>query len=127
KREPATAWELVAARGQGHGTSAPAAERAIGSTLVGREHELAMLDEAVRNVLGGRGGIAAVIGEAGIGKSRLLAELLASPALLDACVLEGRSVAVGQGLSFHPFIDLLRRWAGITPDDAPPDASAKLQ
>jgi tetratricopeptide (TPR) repeat protein len=41
-------------------------------------------------------------------------------------VLEGRALAVGHGLSFHPFVDLLQRWAGIADDDDEAAAEAKL-
>jgi hypothetical protein len=70
----------------------------------------------------GQGGVIALVGDPGIGKSRLLLELVASKELEAARVLPARSISIGQNLSFHPFIDLLRSWAEI--GDATPEAEA---
>ena len=91
--------------------------RAIESTLIGRDTELATLAERLGRLSSGHGGIIGIVGEAGLGKSRLLAELLRLEPVRHATVLEGRALAVGQGLSFHPFVDFLQRWAGIADDD----------
>jgi len=124
KGQPVPVWKL--ASDQHRRTPAAPSGRQIHSQLVGRERELADIEQAVHQVARGRGGIATVIGEAGIGKSRLMAELFNLSALKPLQVLEGRSLSIGQGLSFHPFVDLLRRWAGIGEDDGPREASAKL-
>ncbi len=93
------------------------ARLAGGATLfaeqVGRDAELAMLRRALVDLTTGRGGVAGVIGDAGLGKSRLLAELAASPEALAIRWAEGRSVAMGRTLRFHPFIDLLRSVLGV--------------
>ena len=115
------AWAL-----QAEGVEPAATERAIGSQLVGRTRELARLRAAVERVAAGRGGLLAIVGDAGIGKSRLVAELRAMPVLAATCLLEGRAVAIGRRPSFHPIVDLLQRWAGIAPRDDPADAAAKL-
>src|SRR6185503_5036730 len=47
--------------------------------------------------------------------------------LRQATVLEGRSTSIGQNLSFHPFIDLLRHWARIDDDDGDGEAFGKLE
>ncbi|MGH7786006.1 MAG: ATP-binding protein [Candidatus Binatia bacterium] len=97
----------------GTGSSAVTTGQAIHSPLVGREAELQLLRQHVAQVLRGDGGIVSLVGEAGIGKSRLVAEAFAGPEMRPAALLVGRSLAVGQSLSFHPFTDLLRGWAGI--------------
>jgi tetratricopeptide (TPR) repeat protein len=81
----------------------------------------------VAEVTNGRGGVVAIVGEAGIGKSRLVSEVLGPADLPGAMVLEGRSLSVGQGLSYHPFVDLVRHWAGIGDDDPEAEAFVRLE
>jgi class 3 adenylate cyclase/predicted ATPase len=100
--------------------------REIFSTLVGREGEISRLRERTLGLAQGQGGIVSVVGEAGLGKSRLVAELLASEAARGATRLEGRSLSVGQQLSFHPFADLLRAWAGMGDADSHEELIRKL-
>jgi class 3 adenylate cyclase/predicted ATPase len=80
--------------------------------LVGRDHELATLRRVLSRLASGHGGVVGVIGEAGLGKSRLLTELAASLEGHAVRWAEGRSVAMGRTLRFHPFIDLLRSLLG---------------
>src|SRR2546427_2752868 len=90
----------------------------IGSPLVGRDSELRLVKACVSSAARGEGGIVNVVGEAGLGKSRLLAEAFASEEAKSVTTLEGRSLAaIGQGRSFHPFTDLLKQWAGINDED----------
>jgi class 3 adenylate cyclase/tetratricopeptide (TPR) repeat protein len=119
--------ELQSSESQVHRTPrAPVADRLISSAVVGRETEIAELETRIRQLVEGTGGMVGVVGEAGLGKSRLLAELLARASAADVTVLEGRSMSIGQGLSFHPFVDLLRRWARISEKDGDDAGSAKL-
>ncbi len=130
KGEPVAAFELRSPKGRIHRPRLAHADRTITSGLVGRQQEVEQLRRAIDEVVGGQGGIVNLLGEAGMGKSRLVAEVMApraTPALGDALVLEGRSRSMGQGLSFHPFVDLLRRWATITDDDAEDRARVKLE
>lgn len=125
KARPVVVHELAAVRQHVHRTPA-AADRTISSPLVGRDAEVRTLQECLARTLDGEGGIVSVIGEAGLGKSRLMAEVLTYEPLRDATVLEGRSTAIGQTQSFHPFVDLLRHWAVIDDDDADAESLAKL-
>jgi class 3 adenylate cyclase len=128
KQQPVTAWRLLSDHERPHRTPSAggAGDRAITSSLVGRTDELAAIEQAVRHVAQGTGGLVTVVGDAGLGKSRLIAELLALPLLERVQLLEGRSLSTGQGLSYHPFVDLLRHWAAISEDDAPRTAAAQL-
>lgn len=128
KQQPVPVWHLLSDHERPHRTAVAATGggRAITSALVGRADELAAVERAVRRVSQGLGGIVTVVGDAGLGKSRLIAELLARPLPAQVRLLEGRSLSTGQGLSYHPFVDLLRHWAGISEDDAPRDAAARL-
>jgi class 3 adenylate cyclase/tetratricopeptide (TPR) repeat protein len=127
KAHPIPTYELESSSGQVRPTQRTGtADRLISSVVVGREAELAELEVRIRQLVDGEGGIVGVVGEAGLGKSRLLGELLARASASDVTVLEGRSISIGQGLSFHPFVDLLRRWARITEKDGDDAAAAKL-
>ncbi len=103
------------------------AARGIWSSLVGRDAELARLRELVAELARGTGGIVSLVGEAGLGKSRLAAELRAAPESQAVAWLEGRSLSVGQQLAFHPFGDLGRAWAEIRDEDAPEELPAKVR
>jgi class 3 adenylate cyclase/tetratricopeptide (TPR) repeat protein len=117
---PLQAYRVRSTRVRMHRATMP--ERRLLSGMVGRERELATLRERVAALADGRGGIVSVVGEAGIGKSRLMAELLASEEIRATTVLQGRSVTIGENLSFHPFVDLLRTWADV-PEEAADEAA----
>ncbi len=98
----------------------------IFSEMVGRDEEMNELRHAVTGLVRGKGGIVSVIGEAGIGKSRLMAELKSDPAMTQVTLLEGQAISMGRTLSFHPIIDLLKNWAGISEEDNEGAQLAKL-
>jgi class 3 adenylate cyclase len=76
------------------------------SPLVGRDAELLRLDEALRSLREGRGGLVAVVAEAGVGKSRLIAE--ARKALVPGVGwFEGRALSHTQGMSYWMARDVL--------------------
>jgi class 3 adenylate cyclase/tetratricopeptide (TPR) repeat protein len=127
RTEPVVAYELLSARASIHRPKVGSSSRMIESAMVGRDRELAQLRHHIEETLGGAGGIVSLIGEAGIGKSRLIAEVEAFDELKGATVLEGRSLSIGQSLSFHPFTDLLRQWASIQEDDDEQQALRKLE
>jgi class 3 adenylate cyclase/ribosomal protein L40E len=102
-------------------------ERMIYSEMVGRDNELHRLELQVMKVINGQGSIVNITGEAGIGKSRLVAELKKREILKDVKLLEGRAISIGENLSFHPITDLLKQWVGIRQDDDHVAAFRKLQ
>ncbi len=79
--------------------------------LIGRDEELAKLGDALEELRGGRGQLVTLIGEAGVGKSRLVADLrqlaLADPQTAPRW-LEGRCLDLGLAVSYWPFLDLFR-------------------
>ena len=81
----------------------------LGSPLVGRDSELAQLQEAVGELLAGRGQIVSVMGEAGLGKSRLVAELRRDVLAREPGILwlEGRSLSYDTSTPYAPMIDML--------------------
>jgi len=76
--------------------------------MVGRDNELAKLELQVLKAINEEGSVMNVIGEAGIGKSRLIAELKKCDIMKRVMVLEGRAISIGKNLQFHPIIDLLK-------------------
>ncbi|HEU4439311.1 MAG TPA: alpha/beta fold hydrolase [Methylomirabilota bacterium] len=76
--------------------------------LIGRDAEVAQLREALDRAATERGGLLVVLGEAGVGKSRLVEELIAHARQRDARVLLGRAYESDQILLFGPVVDALR-------------------
>ncbi len=101
--------------------------RMVSSVLVGRNRELDQLSLQLLKVINGEGSIVNVVGEAGIGKSRLMAELRTKEETGRITLLEGRAVSSGKNLSFHPIIDLLKKWSGIKEEDTDKIISSKLE
>jgi class 3 adenylate cyclase/tetratricopeptide (TPR) repeat protein len=84
-----------------------AARRGL-TRFVGRDAELEHLRRAQQLAGDGRGQVAAVVGEAGVGKSRLVYEFTHSHRLQGWLVLESASVSYGKATSYWPVIDLLQ-------------------
>ena len=76
--------------------------------FVGRARELAALDDALGDALGGRGRILLIAGEPGIGKSRLVEELAARARGREAQVLIGRCWEAGGAPAYWPWVQALR-------------------
>lgn len=87
--------------------------------LVGRDRERDVLEAAVAAARAGRGGVVAVRGEAGVGKSRLAAELAATAARQGLLVLCGRAVQAEQPTTFRPLAEALL--AGVRTEGLPAD------
>lgn len=102
-------------------------ERQIYSEMVGRENDLNKLELQVTKAIDGDGSVVNIIGEAGIGKSRIIAELKKSNVMKRVTLLEGRAISIGRNFSFHPIIDLLKNWVRISEDDSEASALAKLE
>jgi len=81
------------------------ATRPVETPLVGREAEMAQLHVALDEASAGRGRLLAILGEAGIGKSRMVEELIALAARRDCRVLVGRAYESDQILFFGPWVD----------------------
>jgi predicted ATPase len=95
--------------------------------MVGRDNELHRLELQVMKAINGQGSVVNIIGEAGIGKSRLVAELKKREVVKRVSLLEGRAISMGRNLSYYPIIDLLKQWARIRADDGEAAALGKLE
>ena len=123
KREAVTAHELRRAKlypGSARGV------RGLDAPMVGRKTEVAKLQSVTDGLLAGTGQVVMVAGEAGIGKSRLMAEWHRSLEQ-DVRWLEGRSYPGASGVPYGPFADLTRRYAGITDEDSESRARSRLR
>lgn len=123
RKDPVEVHRLVSAKARPKSTRGIEGLRA---SLVGREKEMAVLRAAVAALAQGKGNVVALIGEAGLGKSRLLAETrsLLSPATRWA---EGRALSYTSGMSYWLVRSLLQNLAGIPADGAPADVAAALR
>ena len=92
---------------------------------VDRQRELEALGESFDRVCEGRGEIVWIVGEAGIGKSRLL-QMLRERTVGSAAWLVGRCLPYYQTSALFPVIDLLQRLLGFAPDDTPAERLQKL-
>ena len=90
---------------------------AADTPLIGRERELALLRRSLDEARRGRGAVVAITGEAGIGKSRLLVDLIGEAARGGERILLGRCHESEQILPFGPWVDALRS-GGMVHDDA---------
>ena len=108
KSDPVPAYRLLSVR--------DVRERRHGELFVGRERELAILDEAWERVGSEqRCELVTVAGDAGVGKSRLAAEILAS---IDATVVRGRCPPYGEGITYWPVVEVLKQLDVLPADEA---------
>lgn len=108
QRQPAAAPKVTSQQGPAPAIVETAAEPAGETALVGRAVEMGQLRDGLTAAISGHGHVAAVTGEAGIGKSRLVAELVAEAIGRGARVLPGRCYETEQVLPFGPWITVLR-------------------
>ena len=94
--------------------------------FVGRDGELDQLRIALERARAGHGQVVAIVGEPGVGKSRLVWELAHSHRTADWVVLEASSVSYGKATTFLPVIDLLRAYFGVEDRDDPRRMREKL-
>jgi hypothetical protein len=93
-----------------------AARRGL-TRFVGREGEIELLRQAMGGAAEGKGQVVAIVGEPGVGKSRLVWEFTHSHRSQDWLVLEAASVSYGKTATYFPVIDLLRRYFHVEAGD----------
>ncbi len=85
--------------------------------FVGRDAEMEQLRRALERARGGHGQLVAMVGEPGLGKSRILHEFTHSHRTQDWLIVEASSVSYGKATSYLPVIDLLKGYFGVTDQD----------
>jgi class 3 adenylate cyclase/tetratricopeptide (TPR) repeat protein len=125
KSAPVRAFEVLAARDVADRV-AVAAETGL-TPLVGRQRELEALDDALAAARSGRGQVVFLVGEAGLGKSRLLHEFRQRLAGVEHGWFEGRCASYGRSIAFHPISDGLRRAFGLHERDDEATALARIE
>jgi class 3 adenylate cyclase/tetratricopeptide (TPR) repeat protein len=121
KTDSQRAWRLVEVPLAGRETG-----RRLDSPIVGRDGELTALRKAFDDVTARRVcRLVTIIGPPGVGKSRVCTEFVARLRPL-ATVLQGRCLPYGSGITYWPVADVVREASGITSEDAPEEAIAKI-
>ena len=121
---PVEAYELVAA------TSARTRVQAAGvrglTPLVGRKTEIEIFKRLTEQTATGRGQVLSLVGEAGMGKSRLVHEFVHYHVPSDWLVLEAPSVSYGRATAYFPIIELLRQYFAISEGEETESIQAKV-
>ncbi len=108
KAKPVPAYRLLQVR------NAP--ERRHDAPFVGRERELALIREAWERARAEkRCELVTVVGEAGVGKSRLVAEALSS---IEATLVRGSCLPYGEGITYWPVVEVLKQLHLLPPEAA---------
>ena len=122
--EPIEVFELV---GSGSARTRLEASASRGLTrFVGRQAEFGAIISALERAEIGQGQVVALMGEPGVGKSRLIWEVTHSRHLHNWLVMQGGATSYGKATSFLPIIDILKSYFGIAVGDLPTTASEKL-
>ncbi len=101
----------------------------IHAPMIGRDAQLARLTELFGIARAGQGRVASILGEPGIGKSRLLSEFRASLEGGDSSVrwVEGRCLSYGQALPYHLVLDVVRSVIGVSASASEPEVRDALE
>jgi predicted ATPase len=113
--EPVEVFELVGATAVRQRFQARAAQGL--TRFVGRQRELDTLHQALEQARAGHGQVVALVGEAGVGKSRLVYEFAHSHYTQGWRVLESPSVSYGKATPYFPAIELLKRYCHLEEHD----------
>jgi len=106
RAEAVEAWRLLEVL-----DDVPAFARRLDTPFVGRQRELQLIEQAFERAAGGRVELVTVLGAAGIGKSRLARELLASVRERARSVV-GRCLPYGEGITYWPLVEIVKQVAG---------------
>ena len=123
--EPVEVFELVGA-GAVRSRLHAAASRGL-TGFVGRGTEMEQLRQALERAEAGHGQVVTIIGEPGVGKSRLSWEFMHSSRAEGWRILEGASVSYGKTTAYLPVIDLLKEYFGIGPREDARAVSGKVR
>jgi predicted ATPase len=127
KAEPVHAYQVTGLRAGA--VSARGLGTDVHSEMIGRDTQLARLRDAFGIVRARQGRVASILGEPGIGKSRLLAELRAQVMASDPSAqwIEARCLSYGRTLPYHLVVDLVRSCIGVATAADEPEVRAALE
>jgi class 3 adenylate cyclase/tetratricopeptide (TPR) repeat protein len=121
KPEPVPAYRLIDV----HQAVAAPAEAA--APFIGRQEEMDLLRGAFVEVSSAaRARLVTVVGDAGVGKTRLIADFVRRVSS-EAAVFRGRCLAYGDGITFWPLVEIVRSAARIGDDDSPETARSRIE
>jgi class 3 adenylate cyclase/tetratricopeptide (TPR) repeat protein len=124
KAEPVKLWHAVGARTRLDTEAAPR------TPFIGREHDLRLLTDTFERVLReGSIQLVTIVGEPGVGKTRLVAELglYVDERTEPISWRQGRCLPYGEGITFWALGEIVKAEAGILESDSPEHAAAKLE
>jgi predicted ATPase/class 3 adenylate cyclase len=122
--EPAEVFELIGASTVRRRLQAAVA-RGL-TRFVGRDKEIEELNQILKQAEAGHGQVVAAVGEAGVGKSRLVYEFVQSHRTQGWLVLESASVSYGKATPYFPVIDLLKHYVHVEDGDDARTIRAKV-
>jgi class 3 adenylate cyclase/tetratricopeptide (TPR) repeat protein len=115
KQQPQPAYELIKA---GEIQTRIKASVAKGLTkFVGRKNSMAALKESYERVLSGSGQVVGIVGEAGVGKSRLVLEFINQLPAGEVTCFEGRCLQYGGSIIYMPILEILKSYFDIKEED----------
>src|SRR5262249_4875102 len=125
KEEPVVAFRLLGVSHRRSGLREAGSDHP--TTFVDRHSELAILSDFLRQVESGRSQAVGIVGEPGIGKSRLLVEFRQQLAPGRVAWVEGRCASYGTAIPYWLVLDLLRSHCGIVETDTPEEIAGKVR
>src|SRR5205823_1825335 len=123
--QPIPVYEVVGA-GATRSRLHAAAVRGL-TRFVGRDDERAALSRALGRARAGQGQVVALVGEPGVGKSRLVWEVTRAAEADGWTVLQSGAASYGTAVPYLPVVDLLRCFCQIEPADRPEAAGEKVR
>ena len=122
KPAPVRAWRFVGADDEAPGVGLSS----DGSATFGRDTELAAVEDALTAVRRGQSVLLALVGEPGVGKSRLLREARLRAEAAGMQWVAARCLSYGAGLPYRPYLDLVRQMADVQSSAEPDDVRAAV-
>jgi hypothetical protein len=123
KTEPVKAWRVLRVKekpGRARGL------QGLTSPLVGRETQLSLLAERLNALRSGSGSFISILGEAGLGKSSLIAEAQRSNSAPGLNWCRGEALSYTTSVSYFPWRQLIRQSVGASESEAPAEVRSKL-
>ena len=121
KDVPGSAFELTGRERSGLGLGRP------GARFVGRRRDLELLESRLESALAGHGQVVGAVGDAGIGKSRLIFEFHQRVRHRPVIWLEGRCLSYGSSVPYLPVLEIVRQNFGVTQVHGPAAVRDKVR